>query len=212
MKTHKSTEIKNELSQTIARLDELAEMRDRLNTNLETLQQAFVGGKTSLDELQSQQARLTTLDSSIEALHTKQSELHDAFQKASLSESRQILLEKAKTIAIEVEAVSDEYVEMRNRFNNLIGEYAAKMLDKRILFLVKQKEYRTTYGQIENQSPEKSGQIHVELRQIGLTDKARNLATATYESYPPVEFVEVIAIAERLLSNKIERAARKASA
>ncbi len=56
----KSTEIENELNQTTKRLDELTEMRMRSGNNLQTLQQGFVSGKTSLDNLQAEQGKLTT--------------------------------------------------------------------------------------------------------------------------------------------------------
>jgi chromosome segregation ATPase len=208
----KSTEIENELNQTTNRLDELTEMRDGIKTNLENLQQDFIDRKTSLDELQAEQNKLTTLDSSIKALEAKQDELHDAFQKASLSETRQILLEKAKVIAIEAETAFNEYVETRNEFDILIGNCAAAMVDKIALFRSKQREYRSTVKQIEGKSTGASGQIYKELRQIGMTDTAGNLAATEFESFPPVEFGEVIAIAERLTANKRERAAREASA
>jgi hypothetical protein len=52
MKAQKSTETQTELDLTNKRLGELTEMRDRLNTNLQTLQKGFVSGKTSLDNLQ----------------------------------------------------------------------------------------------------------------------------------------------------------------
>ncbi len=208
-----SAQIENELHQTTRRLDELTEMRDGINNNLKTLQDGFIDGKTPLEKLQAEQGKLTTLDSSIKTLEAKQGEVRTAFQKAILSESRKILLEKAKESAMEAEAAFNAHIESRHELNKLIGDRAAKMLDERILFLTKQREYRLVFQQIEKQSPEKSGQIHDELSQIGLTDEAANLATAAYENYPNyplAEFGEVIAIAIRLVVNKRERAAKEA--
>jgi hypothetical protein len=47
-----SESIKKELTATTERLNELNEMRMRPNNNLQTLQDGFIAGKTSLDELQ----------------------------------------------------------------------------------------------------------------------------------------------------------------
>jgi uncharacterized coiled-coil DUF342 family protein len=204
----KSIEIKTELDNTTKRLDELTEMRDGINANLQTLQDGFIGGKTSLDEVQAEQGKLTTLDSSIKALEAKQSELRDAFQKASLSESRQALLEKAKVTAIEAETAFNEYIETRNEFDILIGSHTAKMLDKIVLFRSKQREYRITVKQIEGKSTGADGQTYKELRQIGMTDTAGNLAATEFESFPPVEFGEVVALAERLVGDKRQRKAQ----
>lgn len=203
----KSKQIETELNQTTNRLDELTTMRDRLNTNLQTLQQGFIDGKTSLDELQAEQSKLTTLDSSIKALEARQDELHDAFQRAAMSETRQVLLEKAKETAIEAETALNEYIETRNEFDILIGNHAAKMLDKIFLFRSKQREYRRIVKQIEQQ-PAASGQIYNELRQIGLTDTAGNLAATEFERFPPVEFGEIVALAERLVGDKRQRKAQ----
>ncbi len=52
-----SKQIETELNQTTKRLDELTEMRAGITDNLKTLQQGFIGGKTSLDELQSEQGK-----------------------------------------------------------------------------------------------------------------------------------------------------------
>jgi DNA repair exonuclease SbcCD ATPase subunit len=134
-----SKQFEKELDQTTKRLDELTEIRMRLKGNLDELQQGFIDGKTPLDQLQSEQGKLTNLDSSIKALEAKQDELHTAFQKASLAESRQALLEKAKVIAIEAETAFNEYVELKNELNQLIAGHTAKMLDERVLFLVKQR-------------------------------------------------------------------------
>jgi septal ring factor EnvC (AmiA/AmiB activator) len=57
----KSNQLEIELNQTTKRLDELTEMRDRLNNNLQILQQDFIDGKTSLDAVQTEQGQADNL-------------------------------------------------------------------------------------------------------------------------------------------------------
>ncbi len=196
----KSTELENELKQTTKRLDELTEMRMRLNTNLQGLQQGFIDGKTSLDELQAEQGKLTTLDSSIKALEAKQGELHDAFQKASLSEERQILLEKAKVAAVEAESFHNDYLKTRNDFHHSISDYTEKLIGKIAAYRDKQKEFERIAEQTEL--------TFVELEQLGLSSESHKIATAHAVNYQPLEYGEVVAFAETLLAAKLDRAAQ----
>lgn len=197
--------IKNELDQTTNRLNELREMRLQINGSLETSQQGFIDGKTSLDALQSEQGKLITLDSSIKALEARQIEMQANFDEAERQEKRQRLLEKAKSIAVEAETAFDNYVGMRNELNRLIAENAEKGLAGLVLFRTKQKEYRAAIKEVERQLPEASRQIGNELDQLGLSDNARNLAATDYESFPPVEFGEIIAMLERLVGAKRQK-------
>ncbi len=116
----KSKQIEIELNNATKRLDELTEMRTGITTNLQTLQSGFIGGNTSLDELQSEQGKLTILNESIKALEAKQDELHAAFQKASLFESRSATIKQMKVIASEAETAFNEYVELRAAFGETI--------------------------------------------------------------------------------------------
>lgn len=149
MKTQKSTEIENELNQTTKRLDELTEMRMRLNNNLQTLQQGFIDGKTSLDELQTEQGRLTTLESSTKALEAKQDELHTAFQKASLSESRADILEQMKKTVAEGKTAFDEHLALREELSGIIGKYCEKLIGKSTIFHNSRADYQSLARRVE---------------------------------------------------------------
>lgn len=172
-----STKIENELNQTTNRLDELAEMQTGITANLQTLQQGFIDGKTSLDELQMEQSKLTILNESIKALEAKQNELHSAFQKASFSESRQTLLESAKATALEAETLFYESLGIRNELDNAIGAIAEKFCDKLSGFYDKQKEYMKLRGQFEPniKTPE-------------ISDELVSLLERNNLNFPPVRF------------------------
>lgn len=194
----KSNQIESELNQTTKRLDELTEMRDRLKTNLQNLQQGFIDGKTSLDALQAEQNKLTTLTSSLEALKAKQSELHDAFQKASLLESRQALLEKAKVTAIEAEKFHTEFISIRNEFHDSIRDYAEKTVDKMTAWRGKQKDF----GRIAKETQ----LTFKELEELGLTTESYEAATAEYINPAPLEYGAAVEAAVNTSTTKLDRA------
>ncbi len=196
----KSNQIENELNQTTKRLDELTEMRDRLNNNLQTLQQGFIDGKKPLDALQAEQSKLTTLESSIKALEAKQDELHTAFQKASLSETRQTLLAKAKVTAIEAEAFHHEFTEIRSKFHDSVRDYAEKTVEKMSAWRGKQRDF----GRIASETQ----LTFNELEELGLTAESYKIATAEYINPVLLEYGAAVSAAVDTLTTKLDRAAQ----
>jgi uncharacterized phage infection (PIP) family protein YhgE len=179
----KSTEIKNELDRTAKRLSELITMQDGINTGLQTLQDGFVNGKTPLDKVQAEQARLDTLNSSIKSLEDKQSELQTAFDNLSAVEARQALLERLAALGSENEPLLNDYLETRNEFHEIISEYAEKLVKKISSFRTAEKEFHSIFKQL---SPIENLQwITLELR--------------------PLEYAQSINIAETILSSKLAR-------
>jgi uncharacterized coiled-coil DUF342 family protein len=193
-----SKQIEIELNRTTNRLDELTEMRGGINTKLQILQQGFIDGKTSLDELQAEQSKLTTLESSIKALEAKQIELHDDFQKASLSETRQTLLEKAKATATEAETFHHEFIEIRNKFHDSVCDYAEKTVEKMSAWRGKQRDF----GRIANETQ----LTFQELERLGLTAESYKAATAEHINPPQLEYADALGAAVNILIRKIDRA------
>jgi myosin heavy subunit len=151
MKAQKITEIENELNQTTKRLDELITMRDSTKTDVQTLQDGFIGGKTSLDELQTKQGGLTILNESIKSLESKQDELHTAFQKASLSESRSAILEQMKKTISEGKTAFDEHLAIKEELSGIIGEYCERLIGKSTVFHKSRTDYQSLARHIEPQ-------------------------------------------------------------
>jgi len=216
MKIQKSTEIETELNNATKRLDELTEMRDGITANLETLQKGFIDGKTSLDELQTEQGKLTTLNSSIKALESKQDELHSAFQKASLSETRSATLNQMKEIANEAETAFSEYVSQRNEFDRVIKEHAEKTFAALAAFRGKQGEFFENLRQVapdvsslQTMSADASDsyrKVVGELKDIGLSEGAFGLATVAHlPKLPDAAFPDVLNLAERIIGNRKSR-------
>ena len=199
----KSNQIENELNQTTKRLDELTEMRDRLNTNLQALQNGFIGGKTPLDALQTEQGKLATLDSSIKVLEVKQSELQTALDDAFANETRQTLLGNLKTIAERADASFIEYDDLRVKLGETIAAAIEKIISKGAEFYGKQREFRAVSNQIEAEEP--GFNIAGELSRLGLPEKSYNSATTEFIHLSPCKFGECVALAERLVGQEIQR-------
>ncbi len=212
----KSTELKNELDGTAKKLSELITMQDGINISLKTLQNGFVGGKTSLDEVQAEQARLDTLNSSIKSLEGKQSELQTTFDNLSAVEARQALLEKLVTLGNETEPLINDYLETKSEFHEIISEYAEKLIKKITAYRATQKEFHNAFRQlapeIENLqwiTPELKplySQIIDELEKLGLLEKAQKLAINGTFPEPALEYGQSINVAEGILSYKLRKA------
>ncbi|MEJ7862361.1 MAG: hypothetical protein WKF90_12090 [Pyrinomonadaceae bacterium] len=212
----KSEQIETELNNATKRLDELTEMRDGITTNLQTLQSGFIGGETLLDELQSEQAKLTILNESIKALEAKQNELHAAFQLVSLSESRSATLKQMKVIASEAETAFSEYVSQRNDFDRVIKEHAEKTFAALAAFRGKQGDFFENLRQvapdvsslqtISADASDSYRKVVGELKDIGLSGAAFGLATAAHlPKLPDAAFPDVLNLAEQIIGNRKSR-------
>jgi hypothetical protein len=189
----KISTIKNELDQTTARLSELTEMPSRINTSLKTLQDGFVRGKTPLDEVQAEQARLNTLNSSITALEVKQSELQTAFDEMTEAEARQNLIETARATALEAETLFNESLAHRRELDDAIGKFAEKFTDKLFEFHEKRKAYMKLRGQFE---PNRTG---------GLSNDVVLLLEKNHLNFPPVRFGLSVQAACQVIEKEMEK-------
>jgi uncharacterized coiled-coil DUF342 family protein len=196
----KSIEIKTELDNTTKRLDELTEMRDRANDNLQTLQQGFIDGKTPLDDVQAEQGKLTTLNSSIQTVEAKQSELQTVCNTAQNVETVQTGIDSLKTIAEQADAAFDEWNNLRVKLDEITGKFVDDIFSKSAEFYGKQKEFRALYSQLESRN---SGiDIDSELKRLELSEKARESAATEYVSLSPCKFGQSIVIAENIVGNE----------
>jgi uncharacterized phage infection (PIP) family protein YhgE len=190
----KISTIKTELDQTTERLSELIAMRLRLNNRLKTLQDGFVSGKTPLAEVQSEQAALDTLTSSITALEVKQSELQTAFNEVTASEARQNLIETARTTAQQAETLFNESLELRRELDDAIGELAEKFTNKLFEFHEKRKAYMKLRGQFESSTGTP-----------GLSNDVVLLLEKNHLNFPPVRFGLSVQAACQVIEKEMEK-------
>jgi uncharacterized coiled-coil DUF342 family protein len=190
----KSESIKKELNQTTERLNELTEMRDALNNNLQTLQGGFINGKTTLDELQTEQSKLTPLSGSIRALEAKQSELKTELELAQKAELRQASIEQMKKLADESETAFNSYLALRAQTDAIFAESAQKLVDKNLAW----REKQSRFGAIARAS----GLTESEIKAVPKFDSA----TAVIFTAPELEYGYAVTAAESILSSKLTKA------
>jgi uncharacterized phage infection (PIP) family protein YhgE len=167
-------------------------MRMRLNKRLKTLQDGFVSGKTPLAEVQSEQAGLDTLNSSIKALEDNKSELQTSFDEASTAENLQNLLASAKSTAHEAQTAFDEAMQIRQKANDLIETHAEKYLAKIGQFHALKREYNQIRAESGSETP-------------GISTGTKDLLERNYEDYPTVKFAPSFHSAVGLIAHEINR-------
>jgi hypothetical protein len=186
--------IKKELNQTIERLDELTEMRDALNNNLQSLQGGFINGKTTLEELQTEQGKLTPLSGSIRALEAKQSELKTELELAQKAELRQNSIEQMKKLADESELAFNSYLALRAQTDAIFAEAAQKLVNKNLAW----REKQSRFGAVARAS----GLAESEIKAVTKFDSA----TITAYTVPELDFGYAVTAAESILSSKLTKA------
>jgi uncharacterized coiled-coil DUF342 family protein len=186
--------IKKELNQTTERLDELTEMRDALNNNLQSLQGGFINGKTTLEELQTEQSKLTPLSGSIRALEAKQSELKTELELAQKAELKQNSLEQMKKIANESEVAFNSYLALRAQTDAIFAEAAQKLVDKNLAW----REKQSRFGAVARAS----GLTESEIKAVPKFDSA----TITTYTVPELDFGYAVTAAESILNSKLTKA------
>jgi archaellum component FlaC len=192
--------IKKELNQTTERLDELTEMRDALNNNLQSLQAGFINGKTTLEELQTEQSKLMPLDSSIRALEAKQSELKTELESTQKAELRQAAIEQMKKLASESEVAFNSYLALRAQTDAIFAEAAKKLVDKIGTWRKKQSQF----GAIAREND----LTQTEIKSFLNDGKAFDSATITTYTVPELDFGYAVTAAESILNSKLTKEAQ----
>jgi hypothetical protein len=186
--------IKKELNQTTERLDELTEMRDALNNNLQSLQGGFINGKTTLEELQAEQSKLTPLSGSIRALEAKQSELKTELELVQKAELKHDAIQQMEKLAAESELAFNSYLALRAQTDAIFAESAQKLVNKNLAWREKQSQF----GAIARAS----GLTESEIKAVPKFDSA----TITAYTVPELNFGYAVTAAESILSSKLTKA------
>jgi predicted nuclease with TOPRIM domain len=191
-----SESIKTELNQTIKRLNELTEMQKDVSGNLQTLQQGFVSGKTSLDELQAEQGKLTALNGSIAALQAKQTELETELKSAESAELRQTSIQQMEKLANESELAFNDYLALRVETDAIFAESAQKLVNKSSEWRKKQSRFSAIARE--------NDLTQAEIKSVPNVDSA----TITTYSVPELAFGVAVSAAESILISKLVKEAK----
>jgi uncharacterized coiled-coil protein SlyX len=197
----KAMEIKSEVDKTDSRITELETELSEQTTTFESVQQAFIAGKSDIVQLHAEQSKLTLLSQAIEALKATYQKLKSAFDNQSAQERRTELLKQMATTANEVEPLVNDYLQTRNEFNDVVSKYAETLINKATAYRNKQAEYQSIVRELKPTG--------AEIQESGLEQKTRTMASATYFNHPSTgTFDEAIALAENLLAAKLNRIAQ----
>jgi len=196
-------ELKTEIEQANARIGELETQKTEQAVAFDATQRAFIEGKAGVDKLHAEQSQLTLIEQAIAALKATLEKLTSAFRTQSETETRHKKIAKMTASANAVETLLDDYLKTRSDLNDLVAKYAETLIEQATAYQNKQAEYQSIMRDVDP-SPT--------LAELQLSDRARQLASATHLNHEPVEYSDVIALAENQLAariNKTERAARR---
>jgi chromosome segregation ATPase len=193
-------EIKSELSKTDSRITELETQLTEQEATFEVVQQAFIAGKSDINQLHAEQSKLTLFEQAIESLNATYQKLKSAFENQSAREGRAELLKQMADAANQVQPLVDQYLETRSEFHGIVSDYAIKLVEQASTYQAKQAQYQSIVSQLEPTGGE--------IQESGLDQKTRTMAAAHYFNHAPLEYGEVIALAERLLAAKLNKAAQ----
>jgi hypothetical protein len=199
-----SKQIETELNNATKRLDELTEMRDGITANLQTLQAGFIDGKTSLDELQTEQSKLTTLESSTKSLESKKDELHDAFQKASFAEAQAEIINRLKSLAASAEEAFATREQIRMEFDSIISKYAKNLFDASAKLGAQAQDFTRNLNSLsEDNQKQLRSDAAIDPASFSLLEKGNRKSPNQFE------FVDVINTVEMTLAQKKYRAEQR---
>ncbi len=195
----KAIEIQSEIDKTDSRIAELQTQFDEQTATFETVQQAFIAGKSDINQLHAEQSKLTLFSQAIEALKATFEKLKSAFETQSGEERRAELLREMTTTANAVQAGVNEYLETRSEFHAVVSDYAEKLIKQASAYRSKQAEYQSIVEELKPTGAEIQG----------IEQKTRTMAEARYFNHESTgTFHEAVALAENLLAAKLSKAAQ----
>ncbi len=195
----KALEIKSELDKTQSRIAELEIERERQTIAFDATQKAFIDGKANVAKLNDAEGELSLYERTIESLRATYQRLKSAFENQSEAEARREQIKKMTAAANDVEPLLNDYLQIRNEFNDVISKYADTLIHKAVAYRDKQTEYQAINAHLE--PPATNSEIQI-------SDVARRLASATYVNHPRLEYSDVIGLAENQLAAKLNKAAQ----
>ncbi len=196
----KAIEIQSELDKTQSRIAELEMERERQTAAVAATEKAFIDGTADVAKLNDAQGKLSLFERTIESLKSTFEKLKSAFENQSEAEARREQIKKMTAAANEVQAGVIQYLETRSEFHTVVSDYAEKLVKQASGYQNKQAEYQSIVEQLKPTA--------AEIQETNLDQRTRTMAAARYFNHAPLEYGEVIALAERLLAAKLNKAAQ----
>jgi hypothetical protein len=197
----KALEIGFEIDKTGSRIAELEMERERQTVAVAATEKAFIDGTADAAKLNDAQGKLSLYERTIGSLRETFEKLKSAFENQSAQESRAELLKQMADAANQVQPLVDAYLSTRLEFHGIVSDYAEKLVRQASAYQTKQAQYQSIVSQLEPTGGE--------IQESGLDQKTRTMAAATYFNHPSTgNFDEPVALAEKLLAAKLNRAAQ----
>jgi uncharacterized coiled-coil protein SlyX len=194
-----AAQLESELNQTDSRIRELENERSNQTATFEATQQAFVAGKSDVNQLHAEQSKLTLVSQSIEHLRAFYQRLKSAFERQSAEERRGELLKQMASSANAVSPLVDDYRRARREFGLIVEKYATILVAKNEKYCIQQRLYQSIFADLDP-TPE-------EITATGVPQITRTMAATGFINHPAVEYEEAVALAQSLLTAKINKEA-----
>jgi uncharacterized phage infection (PIP) family protein YhgE len=211
MTTQKSEEIKNEINQTTQRLNELTETQKRIADNLKVMQNGFIAGTITLDEMQIEQSKLTVLNDSIDALDARRAEMQAELDAVDALARRSDIVNQMAAAAAAAAKEFTEYARITDELNGILEKSSGELLDRVSGVIENKQKFRQLFLQIApngERSPEPGARLYLsaeilqELKQTGIDEESLRVATADALEDSDAEFSGVIRLVKEMTSSK----------
>jgi uncharacterized coiled-coil protein SlyX len=195
----KAVEIKSEIDKTDSRITELQTQLTKQTATFEGVQQAFIAGKSDVNQLHAEQGKMTLLAQGLESLKTMFERLKSAFERQSAEERRGELLKQMTDAANAVEPRIDDYRRARSEFGLIAAQHAEILVAKAEKYRAKQIEFQSIVRELQLTSEE--------ILELGIEQKTLTMAATGFINHPPIEYGEAIQLTENLLMAKLDKQA-----
>jgi uncharacterized phage infection (PIP) family protein YhgE len=211
MTTQKSKEIKTEINRTTQRLNELTETQKRIADNLKVMQNGFIAGTITLDEMQIERSKLTVLNDSMDALDARRAEMQDELTALdALARRSDIINQMAAAAAAAADSFS-EHARITDELNGILEKSSGELLDRVSGVIENKQKFRHLLLQLAptgSRLPEPGARLYLsaeilqELKQTGVDEESLRVATMDALEDSDAEFSGAILLAKQMAANK----------
>jgi hypothetical protein len=211
MTTQKSEQLKTKISQATERLDELTEMRSGITDNIKIMQNGFIAGSVSLDEMQIEQSKLTVLNDSMDALDARRAELQDELSTVDALARRSDIVNQMAAAAAAAAKEFTEHARITDELNGILEKSSGDLLDRVSGLIENKQNFRRLLLQLAptgSRLPEPGARLYLnaeilqELKQTGVDEESLRVATMDALEDSDAEFSGVILLAKQMAANK----------
>jgi hypothetical protein len=192
-------------------LNELTETQKRIADNLKVMQNGFIAGTITLDEMQIEQSKLTVLNDSMDALDARRAEMQAELTALDALAHRADIVNQMAAAATAAAKEFTEYKRITDELNGILEKSSGELLDRVSGLIENKKKFRQLLLQLAptgSRLPEPGARLYLnaeilqELKQTGVDEESLRVATADALEDSDAEFSGVIRLAKEMAANK----------